>query len=119
MGTFRDDLEHLLNRFCMENESNTPDFILANYLQNCLNAFTLATKNRDKWYSVHLEPANSHFIEDAPAEQENAAASTNSGITGEPQICPLAKLSCLHFIDGNCNKKLNCVYFESGKLRNA
>jgi len=33
---FRNDLQDLLNRHCMENESNTPDYILADYLIECL-----------------------------------------------------------------------------------
>ena len=69
MSEFRKEIESAINRCCKENDSNTPDFILANYLCNCLDAFTLATKNRDKWYSVHLEPCNSHFIKDEDAPQ--------------------------------------------------
>lgn len=55
------ELEGVLNGACAENESNTPDFILAEYLLGCLEAYNKATKRRDKWYGVHLEPANSSF----------------------------------------------------------
>ena len=74
MSAFRKEIESAINRGCKENDSNTPDFILANYLCNCLDAFTLATKSRDKWYGVHLEPCNSHFIKDeeSPAKTEDA-----------------------------------------------
>jgi len=48
---FRKALEILINRYSMENESNTPDFILACYLLSCLEAFDLATRERDKWYN--------------------------------------------------------------------
>ena len=34
----------------METESNTPDFILAGYLDNCLEIFNLAVEARDKFY---------------------------------------------------------------------
>ncbi len=51
-------IETELNRRSAENESNTPDFILAEYLMDCLSAFDKATKRRDKWYGVHLEPGN-------------------------------------------------------------
>jgi hypothetical protein len=40
-------LEQLLNRESRENESNTPDYILAEYLVNCLEAYELATNIRD------------------------------------------------------------------------
>jgi len=48
--TFRAQLEYLINRYSMENGSNTPDYILARYLIGCLNAFNQATKDRDSWY---------------------------------------------------------------------
>ncbi len=47
---FRDDLETLLNRHSMENGSDTPDFILAEYLTNCLQAFDTALHSRTHWY---------------------------------------------------------------------
>jgi len=62
MDDFKKELENLINRCCEENESNTPDFILATYLSECLEAFNKATKRRDKWYSVKLCPGCSEFI---------------------------------------------------------
>lgn len=47
---FRTELEHLINKYSRENGSNTPDFILAQYLNDCLLAFDLATRMRDTWY---------------------------------------------------------------------
>ena len=35
---FRQELESLINRHSMENASNTPDWILADYLAACLDA---------------------------------------------------------------------------------
>jgi hypothetical protein len=67
--SFREEIENVINCCSKENDSNTPDFILSNYLCNCLDAFTLATKNRDKWYSVHLEPCNSHFLNPPKSEE--------------------------------------------------
>ena len=63
MIIIREELEKLLNGVNAENESNTPDFILAQFLFSCLSAFDEAVNRRDKWYGVHLEPANSYFIE--------------------------------------------------------
>jgi hypothetical protein len=40
--SFRKDIEHLINRHCMENRSDTPDFILAKYLTDCLMAYDSA-----------------------------------------------------------------------------
>jgi hypothetical protein len=47
---FRVDLETLLNRHSMENGSDTPDFILATYLADCLATFDKATAHREAWY---------------------------------------------------------------------
>ena len=48
---FEHDLMHLINKHSMESGSDTPDFILAEYLVACLNAFSTATCARSKWYS--------------------------------------------------------------------
>lgn len=50
-----------MNRYSIENESNTPDFLLAEYVRDCLNAYNAAVKARDAWYDVTLEPGKSHF----------------------------------------------------------
>ena len=39
-----------------ENESNTPDFILAQYLESCLTAFNTATQQRENWYGRDPRP---------------------------------------------------------------
>lgn len=47
---FRTELAGVLNKYSLENGSDTPDFILARYLQNCLNAFDIAVTDREGWY---------------------------------------------------------------------
>lgn len=44
------DLEVLLNRYSAEKGSDTPDFILAQYLRACMLAFDEATEARDRWW---------------------------------------------------------------------
>ena len=55
-GQIRHALAALLNRYSMENGSNTPDWILANYLIACLDAFDRATQERTKWYGPNEKP---------------------------------------------------------------
>jgi len=50
-NTLLEDLQHLINRHSRENASDTPDYVLAEYLLNCLCAFEAATRTRDGWYS--------------------------------------------------------------------
>jgi hypothetical protein len=53
---FEDELTALLNKHCMENGSNTPDFILARYLVQCLVNYNTISMRREDWYKVHLTP---------------------------------------------------------------
>lgn len=48
---FRSQLTHIINCASKENGSNTPDFILAEYLEDCLAAFDKAVSCRTKWYT--------------------------------------------------------------------
>lgn len=54
--TFAQKLTVLLNENNKENGSNTPDFVLAEYLTNCLGNFEAATKAREKFYGVSSRP---------------------------------------------------------------
>jgi hypothetical protein len=47
---FTKELEILINKFSMENGSNTPDFILSNFLSSCLLNFNETLKEREQWY---------------------------------------------------------------------
>lgn len=47
----RKAIESAINLSCAENASDTPDFILAEYLTDALASFDKATRRRDKWYN--------------------------------------------------------------------
>lgn len=55
-STLRSDLESLLNRHSQENASNTPDFLLAEYLLDCLRAFNKVANAREAWYGRPSTP---------------------------------------------------------------
>lgn len=44
------DLRRLINWYSQESGSDTPDFILADYLIGCLNLFNRTMVEREKWY---------------------------------------------------------------------
>lgn len=50
MKIFRKELEELINRHSLENLSDTPDYILADYLIDCLDTFNKAVGARDRWH---------------------------------------------------------------------
>lgn len=52
------ELAGLINSECRENDSNTPDFILAEFMMNCLDAFELTSNKREVWFGVHLDILN-------------------------------------------------------------
>lgn len=47
---FQKEIEQIVNKYSMENESNTPDFILANYIIMSLDAFNKTVELREAWY---------------------------------------------------------------------
>lgn len=47
---FNKDLRELVNKHGLEVASNTPDFIIANYLVCCLKAFNTNVVTREEWY---------------------------------------------------------------------
>lgn len=49
---FNSELKHLLNKYSRENASDSPDFILASYLCQCLDAFNLASRSREDWNTL-------------------------------------------------------------------
>ncbi len=52
------DLAGLINSECREGDSNTPDFLLAEFMMNCLGAFELASNKREVFYGVRLDILN-------------------------------------------------------------
>jgi len=51
MADFKTELTALLNRHCADSDSNTPDYILAEYLAVCLANFNTAVRVRDAWHT--------------------------------------------------------------------
>ena len=54
--TLLEDIQSAINRHSAENASNTPDFILAQYLERCLAAFDVAVQQRETWYGRDARP---------------------------------------------------------------
>jgi hypothetical protein len=69
MTTLQKDIEALINRHSRENESNTPDYILATFMLDCLRAFELASRERERWYNMHCEPGGVRRVDPDPEEK--------------------------------------------------
>jgi hypothetical protein len=64
----REHIERGINRTSSEKGSNTPDFILAEYLVDCLAAFDKAVKQRAEWYGRADHPVEGSHIR-APSDE--------------------------------------------------
>jgi len=53
--TFIKDLAGIINKYSMENNSNTPDFILAEMLLGFLTVFENTTRSREEWFGKKLK----------------------------------------------------------------
>ena len=54
-SAFQDEIRNLINKHSKENGSDTPDFILAEYLVRCLDVFDWAVRHRTGWYRPETE----------------------------------------------------------------
>lgn len=64
--TFEQELERLINAYSQENASNTPDFILAQYLLMCLAAWNHGVTEREQWYGRTPRTITSSVDQPAP-----------------------------------------------------
>ena len=78
---FEEELRNVINRYSMENGSNTPDFILAQYLDNCLSVFNSAVQRREKWYGRGATPGMPDFLMTL-AQQEDEVCDNPCSPTG-------------------------------------
>ena len=46
------DFALVLNRYSVEIEADVPDFILAEFLVNCLKLYNRSLKRRDRWFGI-------------------------------------------------------------------
>ena len=70
--TFGQELVGLINRHSIENRSNTPDWILADYILGCLRAFDMAVHYREEY---HGRPGTIGVSRNADLEQTMLQAS--------------------------------------------
>lgn len=70
MNDIQAELAALLNKYSEENASGTPDFILAEFLFDCLAAFNAAVVSRADWRGETAELPSLVSLRDVTEEQE-------------------------------------------------
>jgi hypothetical protein len=56
VSDLRADITSAINRNSAENGSDTPDYILARFIEASLAAFDLAVRDRDEWHAFSPWP---------------------------------------------------------------
>lgn len=111
--TLQERIAHAINATSSENGSNTPDFILAEYLTRCLGVFNSTLKQRAEWYGRM----------DSPAQEPPTAQKTAGLIVGDvvllksgngprmtvDRIDGLGSCVCVWFDDNNELKQASLV----------
>lgn len=76
---FKKELEDLINSYSKENGSDTPDFILAEYLNKCLEAFDATVSRREAWYGRKTMPIQANVKELPPGVSVHELKTQNDG----------------------------------------
>lgn len=61
--SFEQELSELINKHSLEGNSNTPDFILAEYMSKCLENFNTTSVARERWYGQALSIASTRELD--------------------------------------------------------
>lgn len=94
VSDFEKELAFLINRRSVENESDTPDFLLAQFLVGCLEAYAETVNARDKWYGdkhwedTEASPLPVRFDEILEALGEASALFMSNSEPGTSQVMP-------------------------------
>jgi hypothetical protein len=74
---FQIELTKLINNHSLENITNTPDFIISNYLINCLRSYHTLHFNRDIWYCKDEKPVKKCIMCDKLLSEQERIYDTN------------------------------------------
>lgn len=94
ISSLADEIASALNRHSAENESNTPDYILAKFLLGCLQAWDNGTRERERWYGRSpndCQPAQRPDTEATRGESREEFERDRFGETGDRHRKALAE----------------------------
>ena len=91
------ELEQLINKHSQENGSNTPDFILASFINKCLRAFDETVNDRERWYGRPTSEFEKEQLPTCPGVNECRASDVQKG--EEVELFATLKHECLAACD--------------------
>ena len=105
-AALRQDIADAINKHSRENDSNTPDFILAEYLLLCLSAWESGVRKRERWYGCTERPGDTPPPAQ-PAEDEAdldcvLQLSTPGGITHKLSVPHVTAAAIIRMHAGMC-----------------
>ncbi len=62
---FKQELIRIINIFGIEKHSDTPDFLIADYLFDCMISYGIATRKRDDWHQFTPFESRINVIEES------------------------------------------------------
>lgn len=98
---FEKELTRLINRAGLDNECNTPDFIIAKFLMHSLSMLHGLNNERDNWWGFIPEIGNPHIEADVPKSHVNAFKHVQSV---EELMYQFAGASSVCWVGGTGNK---------------
>jgi hypothetical protein len=84
--SFQDALQNLINCHSMENGSDTPDFLLAEYLCDCLASYEVIVSKREAWYGREMR---------GPASAPTVVSSNEAKPSGSPIDLPVCEVDVM------------------------
>lgn len=114
MKRFRQELEEVINKHSMENGSNTPDFILAKYLIECLRAFDRAVGTRDNW--INRNVMEEVLREKTPEERQRIAEIFRNKITDTSKFGHSDFIDTVNQRFGNVEKPHAITFAEAEQM---
>lgn len=78
LDSFKKELAFLVNKYSLENQTDTPDYVIADYLVRCLRNWNTTYQEREKWY-YNLDNSNTPQEYDGSMDGDAQSALASAG----------------------------------------
>jgi len=71
MNKFKKELEHLINHMSLENKSDTPDFILSDFMVNVFESLNNTINRRESFFGRKTQPIQTNILNETLPDTVN------------------------------------------------